>query len=182
VATVPGPSGYDELYLVVERDGVAPGDKQYFLEILRDDGEVYLDSFRPYAGPADADGYGDGAVVYDPVTGKTYPASPPPIVTGFIGYPYKSVMRSMPILANNQMKKQRITTLVFRFLRSFLPKVTSIAGGKTIKTDAITNLSEPFTGVWEIAFPGTWDEDVRFELTHDQPTPVTLLALNAEAQ
>ena len=131
-----------------------------------------------------------GAVVYDEREFRVYPVSEPdalpPAADGehprYIGYPYRGVFRSMPVLANNQMKKQRITTLIFRFLDSFLPLVSSIAGGRVIQTDTITNLRVPFSGVHSIPFPGTWDDDVQVELVSEGPEPVTILALNGQAQ
>jgi hypothetical protein len=182
VAAIPGPSGYDELYLVVQRDGL------FFLERLAEDDGTFLDSFRQWDG--DGDGYAGDAVVYDERTNRTFPLSRPdelpPAADGdhprWIGYLYRSVMRTMPVLANDRMRKQRITGLAFRFLDSFLPDVTSLAGGRAIQTDTISNLKEPYSGVHRIPFPGAWDEDAQAEITCDQPAPVTVLALNAEAQ
>jgi hypothetical protein len=87
----------------------------------------------------------------------------------------------MPVLANNQMKKQRIVNIIFRFLNSFLPKLTAIDGGKPRGTDTIGE-KPPFSGVKKVPNPGGWDEDVQVELTHEEPTPVTVLAMNAETQ
>jgi hypothetical protein len=162
VAVLPGADGNDDVYLVVKRAG------QYFLERLREAAEVYLDSFQRWTG-ANED-YADTAVIVD-ADGEQW-----------IGYPYTSLIRTMPVLANNQLKKQRITTLLFRFLRSFLPTVSAIAGGRRIQTDLITNLKTPYSGIHRIPFPGTWDEDVQIELTCDKPEPVRILALNAEVQ
>jgi hypothetical protein len=191
LAVIPGESGYDELYLLVEYSDVC------CLERLDYDGKVYLDSFTAVsrdtweAARAAYPSAGVGACrisrgengedVYEALDAG---AEPDWAKEGevYLGYPYRSVMRTMPVLANDKMNKQRITSLTFRFLESRLPLVSSIAGGKRIKTDAITNLQEPFSGVYKIPFPGDWDEDVQAELAGEFPGPVKVLSLNAEAQ
>jgi hypothetical protein len=160
-ASVPGGDGYGQVYLVTEREG------GYFLELLSESSEAYLDSYREWDG--NEAGYGEAVVTGE--DGRRW-----------IGFSYTSVMRTMPVLANNRMEKQRVTGPAFRFLRSFLPKVSAYAGGRRIKTDTITNLKEPFSGVWKIPFPGSWDEDAQAELTHDEPSPVRVLAITAEVQ
>ena len=91
-------------------------------------------------------------------------------------YPYKSIVRSMPVLANNQMKQNNIKNLLVRFYDSFMPKLRSLPNDKV---DTITK-PEPYTGVYKVNFPGTWDHDVFFELIHDTPDRCKLLAINAE--
>lgn len=179
-AVLPGADGNDDLYLLVERNGNS------FLEVLQEAGDVYLDSWRKFLG-VENDQYMTGGVIYDRLRGTVVPASSAPDYNVgddmVFGFPYASVMRTMPVLTNDRMKQQRITGLAFRFLNSYLPKITSIAGGRAIQTDQITNVPRlPYSGVWKMPFPGTWDEDVQAELAHDEPTPVTLLALNAEVQ
>jgi hypothetical protein len=180
VATLPGSdeTGFDEIYLIVERNG------NYFLERRDERQHVYLDSYEKWSGSNE--NYDDSAVVFDEQNSKVYPVTQAPAPEEgsvmWIGYPFVSRIRSMPVLANNQMKKQRITSLIFRFLRSYMPKVGSLAGGREIAVNTITNVKEPYSGVWKIPFPGTWDEEVQFELFHEEPTPVTILSINAEAQ
>jgi len=102
------------------------------------------------------------------------------------GYPYRSVLRTMPVLANDKMKKQRIVSLVFRFLGSFISKMQmkSLAGGREIHTGLLTNIRPPVegvqTGIHRQTFSGTWDEEVQVELVTDETAPVKILALNAE--
>jgi hypothetical protein len=179
VATVPGASGYDDVYLIVEREG------DYFLEMLAErrrsadaqDAEVFLDSYGPWNG--DAADYTADAVIYDELNNRTYPLTDPPPVGGrlWIGYPYTSRVRSMPVLANDRMKQNIIKSLTIRFNDSFLPRIKSLPNGKedTISRD------EPYSGVLQIPFPGVWDRDVFFELVHDTPTRCRVLAVNAEA-
>jgi hypothetical protein len=151
VAVLPG-DGQDEVYFVVERNG------RYYLDRLDDRDEVYLDSWH------------------------TGPAGPGEIKEGaYSGFPYTSRVRSMPILANDQMKNNVIKTLHVRFHDSYLPKITSLAGtGREVKTDTITR-EEPYSGVIQIPFPGQYDRDVFFEFVHDKPARCHILAVNAEA-
>ncbi|MDR3123212.1 MAG: hypothetical protein LBU16_05485, partial [Treponema sp.] len=186
VATVPGESGYDDVYLIVEREGA------YFLEMLAErrrsidspDAEVFLDSYTAWTGSAA--GYGTDAVVYDETDNKVYPTTQSPIAghTMWIGYPYTSRVRSMPVLANDRMKQNNIKSLSIRFTDSFLPQVGSFVlqdgQGRQGARDRISR-REPYSGVIQLPFPGVWERDVFFELIHDTPTRCRVLAVNAEA-
>jgi hypothetical protein len=185
VATVPGQSGYDDVFLIVERGGA------YFLEMLaerrrsdHDEAEVFLDSYRRWEG--NPEGYTPEAVVYDETGNKTYPLSQGPISghVMWVGYPYTSRVRSMPVLANNQMKPNVIKNLLIRFNDSFMPRVGSVSMDngreRAGQVDSIPR-PEPYSGVIQIPFPGVWDRDVFFELIHDKPTRCRVLAVNAEA-
>jgi len=153
-AVLPGPDGNDDAYLIVKR-----GD-DFFLERLREDCRVYLDSYRQWNG--DRSDYSDEAIVYD----------------GRIGYRYTSRVKSMPILANNQMKPNNIKNLLVRFLDSYMPEL------KSYPNDAVDTIGcvhgEPYTGVYKVMFPGVWDNDVMFEFIHDKPNRCSILAINAE--
>jgi hypothetical protein len=155
-AVLQGEDGNDDAWLVVKRGNA------FYLEKLREDGETYLDSYAPWDG--DASGYGEGAAVYE-AGGKRV-----------AGYPYESVVRSMPILANNRMKPNNIKNLLVRFADSYMPKVTSLPNGST----DVVALPEPYTGVYKIPFPGAWDRDVMFEFVHDRPVRCKILAIFAE--
>jgi hypothetical protein len=191
LAVLPGETGFDELYLLVEYD------RGHYLERFDYDGKVFLDSYTAVnrnTWAAARAAYPASGIAACRITrgengGCLYEAldagSEPDWSIGgdvFIGYPYKSVIRTMPVLVNDKMDKKRITSLTFRFLSSGLPLVSSIAGGKNIKTDTITNLKAPFTGIHKIPFPGTWNEDVQVELACEHPEPVKVLSLNAEVQ
>ena len=187
-AVLPGPDGNDDAYLLVQRGG------GFFLEKLQEDGGVYLDSWTKAdeatwdeaRAACEGDGvkacriYRDakGALKYEALGAD---AAPDWTKEGdfYIGYAYKSAMRTMPVLANAEMKKQNIVDLIIRFLGSYMPKVTAVAGGDAIQTDVITGVDVPRTGIEKVPFPGTWDEEVQAELTADEPAPVTMLALNA---
>jgi hypothetical protein len=186
VATIPGRAGYDDVYFIVRRE------EGFFLErhserVREDpagDGAVYLDSYRRWDG--DAADYTEDAVVYDGTDNRTYPVTQAPIPDHvmWIGYPYTSRVRSMPVLANDRMKQNAIKNLLIRFNDSFMPKAGafSMEGGKEREgvTDSIGR-PEPYSGVVKIPFPGVWDRDVFFELVHDRPTRCRVLAVNAEA-
>lgn len=155
-AVLPGADGNDDAWLAVKREG------RFILEKLREDGEIFLDSYAPFTG--DASEYGVGADVFE-ADGKRY-----------AGYPYSSVVRSLPVLANNRMKPNNIKNLLVRFGHSFMPKLKSLPNGAV---DVIA-LPEPYTGVYKIPFPGTWDRDVMFEFVHDKPSRCKILAIFAE--
>jgi hypothetical protein len=188
VATVPGLSGYDDVYLLVQQ-----GDT-FFLERysergrgLGDDEEeaVFLDSYQRYTG--NRAGYNDNAVLYDETDNKVYPYNQGliPDHVMWIGYPYESRVRSMPVLANDQMKQNNIKNLHIRFNNSFMPRVRSVSmseGKERLgNTDSIGR-PEPYSGVVQVPFPGVGDRDVFFELVHDKPTRCRVLAVNAEAK
>jgi hypothetical protein len=97
----------------------------------------------------------------------------------YVGYPYTSVLRTMPVLTNDKMKKQRIVALLLRVLKSWPLKMTSLAGGREIKSDPVY-LNPPHSGIYKQTFPGSWDEETQAELTSDEAAPVKILALNAD--
>jgi hypothetical protein len=186
VATIPGRSGYDDVYLLVRRGG------GFFLEIYSErvrergegDEEVFLDSYRRWDG--DREDYTDDAVVYDETDNRLYPVtqSPVPDHVMWAGYPYESRVRSMPVLANDRMKQNNIKNLLIRFNDSCMPEARSFSmeegREREGNTDAIAR-PEPYSGVIKIPFPGVWDRDVFFELVHRKPTRCRVLAVNAEA-
>jgi hypothetical protein len=174
VATLPGESGFDDVYLAVERNGL------FFLERLDERDQVYLDSYADWQN--DPSGYDSNAVVYDETDRQSWPiATAPqrnPAHKTWAGYPYASRLRSMPVLANDQMKVNIIKTLLIRFDGSYMPRLKTRPDGpeEHIPRD------EPFTGIIQVPFPGSYERDVFFELIHDGPTPCRVLAINAEAQ
>ena len=175
-ASLPGTDGYDELYLLVKRG------EDFYLEVLRETSDVYLDSYKIWDG--DISGYVPGAVIYDKNKNKIciIPENPdletaPEIADNcYIGYPYTSRVKSMPILANDKMKPNNIKNILIRFFDSCMPKIKSYPNEQI---DTIT-CKEPYTGVWKTIFPGGWDIDVMFELIHDKPTRCKILSIYAE--
>jgi hypothetical protein len=102
----------------------------------------------------------------------------------WVGYPFTSRVRSMPVLANDKMKPNVIKSLLIRFNNSFMPRAGSVSmdngSERAGHVDSIPR-PEPYSGVIQIPFPGVWDRDVFFELIHDKPTRCRILAVNAEA-
>jgi hypothetical protein len=185
VAVLPGQSGYDEAFFIVERDGA------FFLERLDERGRVYLDGSEPWTGPAEQrEAFGAGAVVYDETDGKVYPlngAVIPPAPGDFspahvmhVGYPFTSRVKSMPILANDRMKQNNIKALSARFRDSFMPRVRSEPNGVENSIPHRGKPGEGFSGVAAIPFPGVYDRDVFFEFVFQDPRRCEILAVNAE--
>jgi hypothetical protein len=96
----------------------------------------------------------------------------------WVGYPYRSRMVSLPVLANDQMRVQIIKALSIRFNESYMPLVKTGTDGP----EEHIPRPEPFTGIVRVPFPGSYEKDAFFELTHESPTPCRALAINAEAQ
>jgi hypothetical protein len=195
-AVLPGYDGNDDAYLIVKRN------EQFFLERLRENCGVYLDCFQKITPENRAQimkQYGEGAVFcrvymseddgkgeYEPeVLYETVNVTPPPFDRGgefYIGYPYSSLMRTMPVLANDKMKKQRIVELAFRFMESYMPEIKSFVAGKEKGGTRFYGKETPFTGICKKSFPGDWDEEVQAEIGTDIAAPVCLLAINAVLQ
>jgi hypothetical protein len=178
VASLPGMNGYDEVYLVVIRDdGI-------FLERLDERRHVFLDSYEAWTGFNEH--FSGGAVVYDDDSGISYAKGSAPLpITGhhmWIGFPFVSRVRSMPVIANQEMKQSAVKVLQTRFHDSFMPKVRSEPNGveNTIPSRG-GNPREGYTGIVQIPFPGIYDKDVFFEFIHDEPNRCEILAVNAEA-
>jgi hypothetical protein len=202
IATFPG-DAYDEIWFVVNRGGT------YYIERLRETHDVFLDCAMKIASAKDwmlateffalteraadcrlcrivrdAAGAVTQRVEYTIEMEGVLPRQPDWTLDGeyFIGYPYESILRTMPILSNTAMKKQRIVSAAFRFLDSALPSVGSIVNGQERRRDVITNLPAPYSGVWEVPFPGAFAEDVQLELRCADAAPAQILAINAEVQ
>jgi hypothetical protein len=176
-ATVPGNNGYDDVYLAVRRgSGVA-------LELLEEEADVYLDGYALYSGSGILNRYGAPAVIYDKTANRIYPLSAPPAagaIAGhavYIGYPFESRMRSMPVLTDKPNEQKRISAVLLRFKDSFLPSVEAFP---VTSVERITGREEPFSGVVRVPFPGTHDRDVMVVLATDKPGPCTVLSVNAE--
>ena len=176
LAVVPGKSGYDDVYLLVEKDG------SFCLELFENGGRAYLDSYKQWDG--NREGYTDEAVIYGREENKVYPLTgelPEASENRFIGYPYASRIKSMPVLSNNQMKPVIIKNLLARFIESYEPKLISYSGAGGSGYESVFFFEKaPFTGVWKIMFPGSWDRDVMFEFVHEKPNKCVILAVNTE--
>lgn len=152
----------------------------YYLEMLYDETEIYLDSWSLYSSDVLAD-YEDNAILWNETKNITCLKTNIPadfmedgdIV--YIGYKFTSYIKSMPVIANDPNSKKRITNLLVRFLESYKPtlKVTGLPDEHFI------NMTVPYSGVANITYPGITDRDVYFELEAEDEKPVNILAVNA---
>ena len=181
-AVTRGEDENDYVFFVV-KDG-----DDYFLELLDLSCQVFLDSWQLYEEPEEnesdiADDYSDGAVLLNVTQNKQCPIDNIP--TGFIaqgdtvyiGYKFRSYIKSMPVVGNDVTKKQRISALSVRFLESYRP-VLKVAGLPDEKFTSIKDV--PYSGIAKVTYPGQTDHDVCFELEAEEPEPVTILSIDAQ--
>lgn len=175
--------GYDEndlVFFVVEEG--SGQNVRYFLELYDLGNSIYMDGWKFYTAALLND-YGEGAILWNKSRDKTCPYDNIPddfYDEGdevYIGYDYKSYIKSMPVVAGELSKRQRIASLYVRFLNSYLPvvKVTSLTDEKFT---TITQL--PYSGVGKVNYPGSTDRDVCFELEAAGPKPVNILTVEAQ--
>jgi hypothetical protein len=156
----------DLVYFVVENNG------KFFLEQASED--VYLDDFHEFTTEIDGD------FLYNKTQNKWTESNVIP--DGFIeendivyvGNNYVAEFESLPIVENDATGKKRISNLVVRFFNSHFPKIQSENRTETITKEA------PFTGQYEIVFPGNSDRDVVFKVLGDIPKNVCILSVNAK--
>ena len=169
-------------FLVQEGSG---NNARYFLELLDFGMNRYLDSWKLYDTTAlnPADGYTAGAILWNKTKDITCPYDDIPegfIETGnevYIGYSFLSYIKSMPVVAGELSKRQRIASLYVRFLNSYMP-VVKCTDLPDEKFTTITQL--PYSGVGKVNYPGTTDRDVCFELKADGVKPVNILSVEAQ--
>ena len=179
-ATAPTNAGTDDIYFVVERNSV------YYLEVFQSGDGVYLDSRTAMTGLEGLviSSYGEAAMLYNVRSGASCPKSTIP--TGFaletdeihIGYPYESIMESMPVVKDAANAQKRIVSLMIRFLNSCIP---AISNPQTNKEETQT-AEEPFSGVLKIPFAGSFDRDVAWRIRSTKPGPCTVLSVFAQIQ
>ena len=157
--------------------------EDYYLELLDLGKEVYLDSYRLYSGASSLAGYNSGAVLYNATTDKScdYDNIPAGFIgendVVYVGYPFKSYIKSMPVVAGELSTRKRINALYVRFYDSYLPvvKVPSLADEKFT---TIKNI--PYSGVAKVTYPGITDRDVCFELEAADFKKVNILSVEAQ--
>lgn len=147
---------------------------------------VYLDSRTVMTGleGSTISSYGANAVLYNTRTSASCPKSTIP--EGFaletdeihIGYPYESIMESMPVVKDAANAQKRIVSLMIRFLDSFVP---AISNPQTNKEETQT-AEEPFSGVLKIPFAGSYDRDVTWRIRATKPGPCSVLSVFAQIQ
>lgn len=177
-ATTPSESGADFLYFAVESNGV------HYLETISDSNVVYLDGFTEWDPITSIAMYPDSgtvqAVLVDGSTGETANPANPPVGFGaghsvFIGYPYESLMTSMPIVKDIENSLKRIVNLKIRFQDSYMPEIINPQG--IIENPLNT---EPFTGVYSLPFSGSFDRDIFFSIRTSRPLPCSVLSVYAD--
>lgn len=154
IAVIRGYDQWDICFFVVERDNT------YTLEMYDPGQKVYLDCWKEYE-QGDESIYGENAYKLETESGV------------YIGYKYESDIISMPVV--NENEKKRIVSLSVRFLESYMPvmKCTGVSDEK------FSGVTEPYSGIRKINYPGTSETDVTFELKTDKPYPVNILSVNA---
>ncbi len=174
-AVTRGEDENDLVFYVVEDGG------RYFLEVLDYGSEVYIDSWKEYEGSID--GYTEGAMLFNFTTKAMCPYDDIPedfinlddVV--YIGYKYKSYIKSMPVIAGDPSKRIRISTILVRFLDSYLPvmKITNLP------EEGFSTITEvPYSGIGKVTYPGVTDHDVCFEIEADLPQAVNILSVDAQ--
>lgn len=176
LCTIRGTQDKDIIYVAVERNN------NYYLERIDGNNEKYLDSWKIYS-------LGDemtinGGIIINTMTKEelnlsTCTAEELEAFTDtedelIIGYEYESKVRSMPIIANDPTGKKRITSLITRFLNSYMPQLRC-----NDRTQYFTHVTEPYSGIKSIDYAGDTERDVTFELTYSKSNPCTILAINA---
>ena len=174
----------NDLVFFVVQEG-SGNEARYFLELLDLGSSFYIDSWKLYDATAQtpADGYTAGAILWNKTRDMTcfYDNIPEGFIEPgneiYIGYAFESYIKSMPVVAGELSKRQRIASLYVRFLNSFLPvvKVTDLPDEKFT---TITQL--PYSGVGKVNYPGSTDRDVCFELKTDGVRPVNILSVEAQ--
>ena len=180
-AVTRGDDENDLIFFVVEDGEDANHEPLYYLEMLDLGSTVYLDSYSDYTGITT--GYNDGAILYNKTTGEKCPYDNIP--TGFvndgdivyIGYPFTSYIKSMPVIGNDPSRSIRITALLVRFLESYKPvmKCTDMADEKFNSIHSV-----PYSGIAKVTYPGTTDHDRCFELEANDVDPVNILSVDAQ--
>jgi hypothetical protein len=186
-AVLPGDDGFDDVYLIVKRKS------KFYLERIRESGTVYLDGWKEwkYANESERrallDSYdAETAGVYDEgkneffkLSAKTgeLPASSGPGNRRYIGYPYKSVMKSVPVLKNEKMEPVSASAICVRLHDSYIPYIT-------FQGDAVEG--EPGKAVYDdyvIREPGILSgqsRNLQFYITHNTPNRCCMLSVYTE--
>lgn len=180
-AVTRGDDENDLIFFVVEDGEDANHDPLYYLEMLDLGSTIYLDSHSDYTGVTTS--YNNGAILYNKTTGEKCPYDNIP--TGFvgdgdivyIGYPFTSYIKSMPVIGKDPSKRIRITSLLVRFLESYRPvmKCTDMPDEKFTSIQSV-----PYSGIAKVTYPGITDHDRCFELEANDVDPVNILSVDAE--
>lgn len=151
--------GYSDLIYFTVYDGT-----RYYLEMLDTEEEVYLDSWTKVLKTQ----FDESTLT----TGQTWYEKGDYV---YIGYEFESVILSMPVVTQDISQKKRIVNLYVRFNDSYMPVMKT-----TGKPDEyFSGVTEPFSGVKKIDYPGVSDIDVTFELAISKPVKCNILSVDA---
>jgi hypothetical protein len=185
-AVLPGDDGFDDVYLIVKRKN------KFFLERIKEAGTVYLDSWKEWKFENESekrallDSYdAETAGVYDEgeneffkLSAKTgeLPASSGPGNRRYIGYPYKSVLKSVPVVKNEKMEPVSVSALCVRLHDSYIPYIywnDAVEGipGKTLYDDYV--IKEP-------GILSGQNRSLQFYITHNTPNKGCILSVYTE--
>lgn len=159
VAVTRGSSFCDLVYASVQED------KAYFLECMDLEEDIQMDSYAPYD-PANPRPGTSMEHFIDRRTGE---------MKVFQGYPFTSTIKSMPIVTQDISMKKRIVNLFIRFRDSYMPVMKTTG----LPDEQFTGVTEPFSGIKKIDYPGISDIDVNFELTINNLKPCNILSVDA---
>ena len=168
----------NDLVFFVVKDG-----DSYFMELLDLGSNVYLDSRKSFESGDSTTGYTEGAVIYNETKGEYCPYDDIPtgfIGTGdtaYIGYLFRSYIKSMPVIGRDPSKRQRINALLVPFLDSFKP-IMKCPGLADEKFTSIKDV--PYSGIATVTYPGVTEHDVCFELEAEKPERVNILSIDAQ--
>ena len=177
--------GYDESDLVFFVVQSGTDNPRYFLELYDMGNDIFLDSWKPYntASLNPADGYNTGAILWNKTKDITCPYDAIPldfIDSGdevYIGYDYRSYIKSMPVVAGELSAKKQIKALYLYLLESYLP-VVKVTGMSDEHFTTIQTL--PYSGLAKVNYPGITDRDAHFELEATGTKPVNILSVEAQ--
>jgi hypothetical protein len=162
-------------------------------ESMGEPGDIFLDAWRVYSSSSQLALYrGDevidgrvikGAVIWDRETGETRPLTDPPVPgpDRYIGYPYTSRMRTLPLAASQGLKPVRIARARFRFLESALPFIRGYPSGAVNRITA-HNPGRYLDGVSDIPVPGNVELDAAFEVFTEEPEPLSVICYMTEEE
>ena len=173
----------NDLIFFVVYDGT-----KYYLELLDYGADfVYLDSWQRWKPTYSTliPQYDTGAIIWNKTTGDIveyadFSNIPQDFFHAgdecFIGYPFRSYIKSMPIIGKDPSRPVRISNLLVRFLDSYKP-VVKVTG---LPDEKFTTITEPYSGIGKVNYPGATDHDVCFELQTDGLKPVNILSVDAQ--
>lgn len=177
-AVVRGDRQCDIIYFVVSE--VHEGTTVYYLEKYDENASVYLDGFAEYDANIVSD-YNDNVIIYNATKDVLFNPEDTGMIESieesdqvYIGYPYESLISSMPLVSNDPTGKKRITNLIVRFNDSYMPYMVC-----DNTEEYFTDVEEPYSGVKSIDFAGNSERDVKFTLVATQPKPCKILSINA---